>query len=95
MDRIRMYVASWSVEGIGNVAVPKDVLHIDNLPKAVMPQLWDVLLIVGFIAGGVLIYMLATRIIPAVNIWEQKEMLLYKAEVQYHRAKLLVMGKPR
>jgi hypothetical protein len=50
---------------------------------------------VRFIAGSILIFMLATRLIPAVNLWEQKEMLLYKAEIQFHRTKVTVMGKPR
>ena len=49
----------------------------------------------GALGGSILVFMLATRLIPAVNIWEQKEMLLYKAEVQFHRTKVMVMGKSR
>ena len=50
---------------------------------------------VGFIGGSILTFMLATRLIPAINLWEQKEMLLYKAEVKFHRTKVTVMGKSR
>ena len=32
---------------------------------------------------------------PVMNIWEQKEFLLYKAEAQYHRVKVVVLGKSR
>jgi hypothetical protein len=39
--------------------------------------------------------MMATRLIPLVNIWEQKELLLYNAEIKFHRTKVRVMGKPR
>ena len=63
-----------------------------NIPT---PHVADIFVIIGFIGGSILTFMLATRLIPAVNIWEQKEMLLYKAEVQFHRTKVMVMGKPR
>ena len=51
--------------------------------------------ILGFVSGAVFLYMMASRLIPVINIWEQKELLLYNAEVQFHRAKVKVMGKPR
>ena len=63
--------------------------------SVVMPGIADIFLTVGFIGGSVFIYLLATRIIPTVNVWERKEYLLYKAEIQFHRAKVLVLGKPR
>ena len=39
-------------------------------------------------------YMLASRLIPIINIWEQRELLLYKIHKVYHRAHVLVLGKP-
>ena len=63
--------------------------------KIIAPGIADIFLIVGFIGGSIFIFMMASRLIPVMNIWEQKEFLLYKAEVQYHRAKVLVLGKPR
>ncbi|SVD93512.1 uncharacterized protein METZ01_LOCUS446366 [marine metagenome] len=38
--------------------------------------------------------MLATRIFPIINIWEQKELLLYKFHKKLHRTEVLVLGKP-
>ena len=64
----------------------------DKIPA---PQIWDVFMIIGFIGASVFIYMMATRLIPTVNVWEQKEYLLYRAEVQFHRVKVLVLGKAR
>ena len=90
-DRIRLYVASYSVPGIGDPLVDKHELH--TIPKAILPELADIFVIVGAIAGSILLYMLATRIIPAVNIWEQKELLLYKMHKPFHRSEVMVLGK--
>ena len=37
---------------------------------------------------------MATRIIPVINLWEQKELLLYKVHKKYHRTVVMVLGKP-
>ena len=96
LDRIRLYVGAWDVAEKSNMM--KSMLHMEmeEVPGTI-PSLGytDAFVIVGFISGSVLIFMLATRLIPAINIWERKEMLLYKAEVQFHRTKVMVMGKPR
>lgn len=94
LDRIRLYVASWDVAG-KNFANQLEMKMHDVPTKIPAPEYADILIIVGFISGSIFIFMLATRLIPAVNIWEQKEMLLYKAEVQFHRTKVMVMGKSR
>ena len=91
-DRIRLYVAAYSVPGIGDPLVDKHELH--SIPARISPGLPDVLIWIGAISGSVLIYLLATRVIPPVNIWEQKELLLYKVHKQFHRTEVLVLGKP-
>ncbi len=71
-------------------------MKMDEVPdKIVIPAIADIFLIVGFIGGSIFIFMLASRLMPLMNIWEQKEFLLYKAEAQYHRAKVVVLGKSR
>ena len=91
-DRIRLYVASYSVPGIGDPLVEKHELH--TIPGTIFPDLADIFIIVGAIAGSILLYMLATRVIPPVNIWEQRELLLYKVHKPFHRTEVMVLGKP-
>ena len=92
LDRVRIYVAAFSVPGIGDPSVDKHAMH--GIPETVMPGLPDVLIWVGAIAGSILVYMLATRVFPPLNIWEQKELLLYKFHKPFHRTEVLVLGKP-
>ena len=90
-DRIRLYVAAYSVPGIGDSYVDKHELHA--IPAANLPDIADIFIIVGAISGFVLVYLLATRIFPAVNVWEQKELLLYKIHKPFHRTEVMVLGK--
>jgi len=94
LDRIRLYVASWDVAGKNMVSQLE--MKMSEVPtKIPAPEIADIFIMVGFIGGSILTFMLATRLIPAINLWEQKEMLLYKAEVQFHRTKVTIMGKSR
>lgn len=88
LDRVRLYVAAFSVSD----SPDKHQLHA--IPEAVWPTLADGLIWVGGLSACVLIYMLATRIIPPINIWEQKEVLLYRIHKQFHRTEVQVLGKP-
>jgi len=91
-DRIRIYVAAYSVPGIGDPLVGKHALG--DIPPAVSVGIPDVLIWVGAISGSILVYMLATRIFPPISIWEQKELLLYRVHKRFHRTEVLVLGKP-
>jgi len=94
LDRIRLYVASWDVASRDFASMLEMEMH--EVPeKIVTPAIADIFLIVGFIGGSIFIFMLASRLMPVMNIWEQKEFLLYKAEAQYHRVKVVVLGKSR
>ena len=94
LDRIRLYVGAWDVASLNTASMME--MKLSEVPdKIPAPQIWDVFMIIGFIGASVFIYMMATRLIPTVNVWEQKEYLLYRAEVQFHRVKVLVLGKAR
>ena len=95
-DRVRLYVAAYSVPGIGDPDVPKLELTVEEVQhmSMVMPGVADVMIIVGTLSGSVLLYLLATRITPIISIWEQKELLLYKLHKPFHRTEVLVLGKP-
>ena len=92
-DRIRLYVAAYSVDGIGDPSVAKHTLA-GAVPAFVPPDLSDVLVWMGVIGGSVFAYLIATRIFPVVNIWEQREVLLYRVHKPFHRTEVLVLGKP-
>ena len=70
------------------------MLHPGEIPQTVMPYFIDYVIWIGAIGGSVFVYMLATRIFPIINIWEQKELLLYKFHKKLHRTEVLVLGKP-
>ena len=91
-DRIRLYVAAYSVPGIGDPSVDKHELH--EIPVANLPDLADVFIIVGILSGSILVYLLASRLVPVMNIWEQRELLLYKVHKTFHRTEVVVLGKP-
>ena len=94
LDRIRLYVAAYSVDGIGVPAIDKHALDIDNLPAAVTPGVADVFIMLGFVGGALLLYLLASRIFPILSIWEQRELLMYKIHKTFHRTEVMILGKP-
>ena len=74
------------------------ILELWPLPYFIPFPFYGAVLIaafIGFIGGSIFLFMMATRLLPAINVWEQKELLLYKAEIQYHRTKVTVLGKSR
>ncbi len=88
LDKIRIYVASYSV-------IDQAGLHeIEHVPSTIWPGFADILIWIGGLAGCVLVYMLATRILPVINIWEQKELKLYQVHKKFHRIEVQVLGKP-
>jgi molybdopterin-containing oxidoreductase family membrane subunit len=88
-DRVRLYVAGYSV---GDQASHHH--GIEHIPATVYPDLANVFIVVGALGGVVLLYLIASRVIPIINLWEQKELLLYKVHKKYHRTTVLVLGKP-
>jgi len=94
-DKLRYYVAAYSVPGIGDAHVHKHFMDMDAIPKVHMPGLPDIFIILGVIGGAVFFYLIFARLIPPVSIWEQKELMLYKVHKAYHRTEVFVLGKPR
>ncbi len=89
LDKIRFYVPSYSVTDMED----KHTLLVEQVPAAIMPEAADIMIWVGALAGVALSYLLASRLIPVVSIWEQTELLLYKVHTQFHRTEFLVLGK--
>ena len=103
LDRVRMFVAAYSVPGIGNPDGHPDIhmqhglkfsMDMAHLPETVYPQVWDVFIMLGAVGLMVLAYLFASRLFPIMNFWEQRELQLYdKGHVPYHRGHVRIMGK--
>ena len=87
-DRIRVYVPGYQV------AADEDKHELQAIPVANMPDVADVFIMLGIIGASIFVYLLATKVIPAVNLWEQKELLLYSVHKRFHRTEVHIMGKP-
>jgi len=86
-DRIRIYVSTLSVKDV-------TVFELDHFPPIVLPIYQDILMMVGGLAGALLIYLLISRIIPLISIWETKEGLLYQFVGKVLRGRYLTLAKP-
>ncbi|HEV8638614.1 MAG TPA: hypothetical protein VG370_30755 [Chloroflexota bacterium] len=89
IDRIRIYVASWSVAG-----PPDQHLDAATLPPFQLPTLFDLLIVVGALAGVLLLYLLALRRFPPISLWEYKQADLLTVEKKYLKSHVAVIAKP-
>ena len=90
LDRIRLYVGAYSVADQSHLKE----LPLDAIPPAHTPGMEDIFLILGVLGGSVLVYMLATRVFPVINIWERKEGSMYEWHKPFHRTEVKVLAKP-
>ena len=84
---IRIFVGSFNA---GNVYGE----FLNEVPPPVFPGLSDILIVIGGIGGAAFIYLLATRVIPIISLWEIKEGLLYQKMETFIRGRYLVLAKP-
>ena len=81
--------------GIGDSHVDKHAMELDVVKAlpANIPDAADIFIVVGAIAGSLLVFMLATRVFPVVNVWEQRELLLYRFHKPFFRTEVQILGK--
>ena len=65
-----------------------------EVPPPVYPDVWDIFIVIGGIGGAAFIYMLATRVLPLLSVWEVKEGALYQRMARFIRGEYLVLAKP-
>ena len=92
LDRIRLYVSSWS-------AVPDDLQLaelsvLEKSPATVWPDVFDVFIMVGLPALGLLAILLLTRLVPVVSLWEIQQSRLISKPVRFLRGHAMLVGKP-
>lgn len=85
-DRIRLFTAAFSVTDTGEV--------IKNLPPARTPDIGDIFILMGGLAGMALIYLIATRLLPVLSFWEINQGYKLVSERQLGRRKLKMIAKP-
>lgn len=95
-DKIRIYPGAFSIadkerdEVFGHIHPER----LAEAPQALWPSGPDVLMLIGVIAGAILIYMIAIKIVPMLSIWELSEGTLYRKRRRFLKRDILVMGKP-
>ena len=96
---VRIYVPAFNVpqENLGAHSIaefdPKGGPIADWL-LPVIPDVWDVMMITGGLAGVALIFLLGTRLLPVMSMWETKEGLLYILYRPFLKGRYMVLGKP-
>jgi Ni/Fe-hydrogenase subunit HybB-like protein len=64
------------------------------VPPPVYPGLADILMVVGLIGLAALVYLLGTRMLPLVSVWETKEGAQYQRMDTLFKGHYLVLAKP-
>ena len=67
---------------------------LESVPPAVYPDVWDVFMVIGVIGAAFFTYMLATKLLPMISVWEVKEGALYQKMGRFIRGEYLILGKP-
>ena len=95
-DKIRIYPGAFSLadEHRDEVFGQLHPERLSEAPAALWPSGPDVLMLIGIIAGGVLLYLLAIKVVPMLSIWEVSEGTLYRKRKRFLKREIMVMGKP-
>ncbi len=65
------------------------------VPQAMLgPSVFDVLIVIGGLAGSIFLIMMATRFIPVLSIWEYGSGIRLRIRRRYGRHDVMVIGKP-
>ena len=87
LDRIRLTVGPWSVEDI-------NAKFLTEIPETVWPDLWDIFMFIGMFGGAAFLFLLVTRLVPAVSLWEIQQSRLISKPAMYMRGEVEIVGKP-
>ena len=86
INEVRVYVSAFSIED--------PTLHaLDGVPPGQWPEAPDMLIAVGGIAGAVLLFMLVSKIVPVISIWEVGEGLRLTKSRRYLNRYVRVIAK--
>ncbi len=95
---VRLYVPAFNIQDLGAHTIADfeaeagQAISSQLLP--VLPDAWDVLMVLGGLSGMVLIVLLGAKILPMVSMWETKEGLMYILFRPFMKGRYMVLGKP-
>jgi hypothetical protein len=84
-DRVRIFVPAWSLAG-----PPRPTFDV---PAAHVPNVLDVLILVGVPAAVVLLFLLALRFISPISMWEHRRDLLLRVEQPFLKTSMPVIAR--
>ncbi len=87
LDRIRLYVSAFNA-----AQVSMEPIH--EVPPFRPPDGADLMIMIGFPAGAILLYLLVSKLVPVMSTWQIKELLMLRATRRYHQATVTTMAKP-
>ncbi|HJW88235.1 MAG TPA: hypothetical protein VJ565_01995, partial [Dehalococcoidia bacterium] len=87
LDRIRLYVMAFS-------AAQPGIHPIEQVPPPHLPDGADLMIMVGLPAGAIFLYLLASRLVPGMSVWEIQEGQLLRVARRYLRRETYSLGKP-
>ena len=65
-----------------------------RIQDAVIPDLWDIFMVVGIIGAAALVYLAAAKLFPIMSIWEVKEGAMYQRMGKLFRGEYMILAKP-
>jgi hypothetical protein len=86
-EALRVYVTAFSIDDV-------TVHALTYAPAAQLPNITDIMVVIGGLSGAALVYLLTMRIIPAVSIWEMRELILLRRVRNLVRLPIISLGKP-
>ena len=87
MFQLRMFVAAFNSGDIYD-------LGMTRVPPPVFPQIWDIFMVVGGLGLVAFIFLLTTKIVPLISVWEVKEGAMYQRKDRLFRGEYMVLAKP-
>ena len=69
-------------------------ISFEFVPGPTWPDVWDVFVVIGGLGAAAFIYLVATRLIPILSVWETKEGAKYQRMDTLIRGRYLVLAKP-
>ena len=69
-------------------------IFFEFVPGPTWPDVWDVFIVIGGLGAAAFIYLVATRLIPILSVWETKEGAKYQRMDTLIRGRYLVLAKP-
>ncbi|MDP3063574.1 MAG: NrfD/PsrC family molybdoenzyme membrane anchor subunit [Chloroflexota bacterium] len=86
-NQLRFYVASFSTETLTGI-------ELEHVPQGHPPGAPDILIIVGALAGVALLFLLATRLVPVLSMWEVNEGVRLRVKGTFMGREVAILAKP-